>query len=186
MEPQVVVPPPCSSHSHGCQHHCSSWWTQAGPWAPQSHQRSHGHQHDQGGQVAPHGKSSRSASPPAAAAAGRINTLFAQVVLLLVDPGPRQLTWDTPSSHPITHIDLLICLLFSFTLRVVSAFTKAVWPLIWRYPPPGSPMATARLGGGGKSLGGGGVSICSHPLPLLHSSPHSDPFPCKSAFFLAF
>ena len=110
LEPQVVVPPPCSSHSHGCQHYCSSWWTQAGPWAPQSHQRSHGHQHDQGGQVAPHGKNSRSASP---AAAGRINTLFAQVVLLLVDPGPRQLTWDTPSSHPITHIDLLICLLSS-------------------------------------------------------------------------
>ena len=91
--------------------------------------------------------------------------------------------------HPTQSL-ILTCLSASypreFTLRVVSAFTKAVRPLIWRCPPPGSPMATARLGGGGKSLGGGGVSICSHPLPLLHSSPHSDPYPCKSAFFFAF
>ena len=75
--------------------------------------------------------------------------------------------------HPTQSL-ILTCLSASypreFTLRVVSAFTKAVRPLIWRCPPPGSPMATARLGGGGKSLGGGGVSICSHPLPLLQST----------------
>ena len=62
LEPQVVVPP-FYSYSHRCQHHKSSWGTQRGPWGPHGHQRSHGHGHYQVGQVAPHGKNSRSASP---------------------------------------------------------------------------------------------------------------------------
>ena len=67
LEAQVVVP---ASHtpSHGCQHHQGPRSTFGDrPNCPDSHEGPHGHRHEQDGQLAHHGKNSRSACPTPAA-----------------------------------------------------------------------------------------------------------------------
>ena len=171
LEPQVVVPT-SHSHSHCCQHHYSSRWTQAGPWGSHSHERADGKHYDEGGQVAPHGKNSRSASPAAAGSHPFCASCAVGGPWTPPHVGPPLI----PPNHSYWAGYMPLILMNSHQGSQNSPIRSLLdIPTPWQSD-SNCPTRTRRVR---VAVGGGGASTCSHP--------HIAPYPrCKPALLFAF